>query len=63
MPSTSPAKPETSGDAYIRDLVRRSDQDCYWSALLAPEAARPHLLALFAFNIELSRIAEQVSEP
>jgi phytoene synthase len=63
VPSTSPAQPETSADAYIRDLVRRGDQDRYWSALLAPEAARPHLLALFAFNIELSRIAEQVSEP
>ena len=57
------AQPETSADAHIRDLVRRGDQDRYWSALLAPEAARPHLLALFAFDIELSRIAWQVSEP
>jgi phytoene synthase len=63
VPSTSPAQLDTSADSYIRDLVRRGDQDRYWSALLAPEAARPHLLALFAFNIELSRIAEQVSEP
>jgi phytoene synthase len=63
VPSTSPAQLETSADTYIRDLVRRGDQDRYWSALLAPEAARAHLLALFAFNIELSRIAEQVSEP
>lgn len=50
-------------DAYLRDLVQREDQDRYWAALLAPEPARRDLLALYAFNIELARIPEQVSEP
>jgi phytoene synthase len=54
---------ETSAAAYVRDLVRRGDQDRYWSALLAAEPVRRHLLALYAFNIELARIAEQVREP
>jgi phytoene synthase len=57
------AQRQDSDGAYIRDLVRSGDQDRYWSALLAPDAARPHLLALFAFNIELARIPEQVREP
>jgi phytoene synthase len=48
---------------YIRDLVRRGDRDRFWAALLAPEPARADLLALYAFNLELARIAEQVSEP
>ena len=49
--------------AYVRDLVSSGDQDRYWSALLAPEPSRRHLLALYAFNIELARIPEQVREP
>ncbi|MBX2806205.1 MAG: squalene/phytoene synthase family protein [Hyphomicrobiales bacterium] len=48
---------------HIRDLVRSSDQDRYWSALFAPEPARQSLLALYAFAIELSRIPDRVSEP
>ena len=52
------------GDAdYIRDRVRTGDQDRYWAALLAPQAVRTDLLALYAFNIEIAQIAEQVSEP
>jgi phytoene synthase len=31
--------------------------------LFAPDAARPHLLALYAFNVELSRIRETVTDP
>lgn len=49
--------------AHIRDLVRSADQDRYWSALFAPEPARQSLLALYAFTIELARIADRVSEP
>ena len=47
----------------ITNLVRTYDRDRYLSALLAPESARPHLMALYAFNAEISRIASQVSEP
>ena len=47
----------------ISATVRRYDRDRYLSALLAPEAARPHLMALYAFNAEICRIAGHVSEP
>ncbi len=46
----------------MRGLVKRFDRDRYWSALFAPEPVRSHLLALYAFNVELSRIPAQVSE-
>ena len=47
----------------IRALVRSGDQDRYWSALLAPDRVRADLLALYAFNLEIARIPEQVREP
>jgi 15-cis-phytoene synthase len=47
----------------LQDLVARGDKDRYLSSLFAPEALRPHLLALYAFNIEIARIRETVSEP
>jgi phytoene synthase len=47
----------------IATLVRQYDRDRYLSALFAPEDKRPHLLALYAFNVEISRIAALVSEP
>jgi NADH dehydrogenase [ubiquinone] 1 alpha subcomplex assembly factor 6 len=43
--------------------VRTADPDRYFSALFAPAAARPCLLALYAFNHEVARIAESVREP
>lgn len=54
---------DASQDATVAALVREGDRDRYLAALFAPEAKRPALLALAAFNIELSRIAELVSEP
>ena len=47
----------------ISATVRRYDRDRYLSALLAPDAARPHLMALYAFNAEICSIASQVIEP
>jgi phytoene synthase len=49
--------------AHCLDLVRRLDRDRYLSALFAPDAARPHLLALYAFAAEIRRIPGMVSEP
>jgi phytoene/squalene synthetase len=43
--------------------VRRFDPDRYFSALFAPAQKRPALMALYAFNHELARIAESVREP
>ncbi len=42
--------------------VRRHDHDRYLCALFAPRAARPALFALYAFNLEIARIRESVSE-
>ncbi len=47
----------------LRRIAKRGDPDRYASALFAPSNVRPHLFALIAFNVELARIAEQVSEP
>lgn len=51
-----------SADAHCQALVRDHDRDRYVSTLFAPDAARPHLLALYAFDIEVRRIPLAVSE-
>jgi phytoene/squalene synthetase len=43
--------------------VRAADPDRYFSALFAPAPLRPALFALYAFNHEVSRVAETVREP
>ncbi len=47
---------------HCLDLVRRFDADRYLAALFAPDAARPALLALAAFEIEIVRVRETVRE-
>lgn len=58
---------ETLHDAERGDTVRRiarsGDPDRSLAALFAPGAARADLFAVIALNVELARIAEQVSEP
>jgi phytoene synthase len=44
-------------------LVERHDRDRYLACLFAPEPEREQLFALFAFNHELAKTAEVVSEP
>lgn len=44
-------------------MVRRADYDRYLTTLFAPAAARPGLLALYAFNQEVAKIRETVTEP
>lgn len=48
---------------HATDSVRRYDKDRYLSALLAPEAHRAGLMALYAYGAEIARIRELVSEP
>lgn len=48
---------------YIHALVKVGDQDRYWGGLFLPQPACDHLFALYAFNIELARIADQAREP
>ncbi|HMA50969.1 MAG TPA: phytoene/squalene synthase family protein [Magnetospirillaceae bacterium] len=43
--------------------VRRYDRDRFVTALFAPPAAREDLFTLYAFNVEIARIRETVSEP
>lgn len=47
----------------IAELVRRADPDRYLSTLFAPADKRPLLLALYAFNVEIARVADTVREP
>lgn len=48
---------------YCAREVRRHDPDRYLTALFAPAARRESLLAIYAFNLEIARIREIISEP
>jgi phytoene synthase len=60
-----PNAPSAAGDPaiYCADLVRRLDHDRYLCTLFAPTELRPYLFALYAFNVEIALVREQVSEP
>jgi 15-cis-phytoene synthase len=47
----------------IEQAVASSDPDRMAAAFFAPAAMRPDLMALYAFNIELTRVRETVREP
>ena len=49
--------------AYCHDIVRRHDKDRYLASLFAPEDKRPHLWALYAFNYEIARVRDTITEP
>lgn len=48
--------------AFCADLVRAQDRDRFLAALFAPEAARRHLFALYAFNVEVARVRDVIRE-
>lgn len=48
---------------YCATLVREADRDRYLAALFAPAAHRDALFALYAFNVELSRVRDLAREP
>lgn len=48
---------------YCVRQVRTYDRDRYLSALFAPEERRGALFALYAFNLEIAKVRETVSEP
>ena len=48
---------------YIAQQVRDHDYDRYFATLFCPAECKSPLLALYAFNIEISTIREMVSEP
>jgi len=49
--------------SYCAQMLRRQDADRYLTALFAPGGRREALFALYAFNLELARAREVVSEP
>ncbi len=49
--------------SYPADQVRRYDHDRFMTAIFAPPVAREHLFAIYAFNIEIAKTGEVVSEP
>lgn len=49
--------------SFVHDYVRRHDPDRYYTTLFAPDEKRQDLLALYAFNLEIAKIRESVSEP
>lgn len=48
---------------HCRDLVRREDKDRFLASLFAPADKRAQLMALYAFDVEVTRIRFAVSEP
>jgi len=49
--------------SFCGDQVRRYDNDRYLTALHAPASRRDALFALYAFNVEVAKTREAVSEP
>src|SRR6202047_3466328 len=47
----------------VAAVVRRHDRDPYQTVLVAPAARREALFALYAFNYEIARVRESVTEP
>jgi phytoene synthase len=54
---------DTASAAFCADLVRSHDFERYASTLFVPAGSRRSLLALYAFNAEISRLRDQVSQP
>ncbi|MCW2273481.1 phytoene/squalene synthase family protein [Rhodoblastus acidophilus] len=49
--------------AHCEAVLREGDKDRWLACMFAPADKRPHLHALYAFNLEVSRIAAQVTQP
>ncbi|MFG1300282.1 squalene/phytoene synthase family protein [Xanthobacter sp. V3C-3] len=70
-PDADPTEPDAGADAaapldtayaYCADQVRTADRDRFLSVLFAPEDRRRHLLALYAFSLDVARVREMVRE-
>jgi len=59
--SGTDAHPDSAG--FCADLVRTHDFVRYASTLFAPAAQRRALLAIYAFNAEISRVRDHISQP
>jgi phytoene synthase len=54
---------DSTPEAAIAALLRRHDRDRYLLSLFVPAAARAAVQAIYAFNYEVARVRETVSEP
>ncbi|MCJ9428891.1 phytoene/squalene synthase family protein [Kordiimonas marina] len=54
---------ETDKKLYCQEMVRRDDPDRYYATLFAPADHQGDLFALYAFNQEVAKTRESVSEP
>ncbi|MBR0828265.1 squalene/phytoene synthase family protein [Bradyrhizobium manausense] len=57
------ANPSADAAAFCADLVRSHDFPRYASTLFVPATERRALLALYAFNVEIVRVRDQVTQP
>ncbi len=55
--------PETFDPALLEERIARADPDRFMAARFAPRADRPRLIAIYAFNYEIARVRERVTEP
>lgn len=55
-------EPPSAAIAYCADQVRTHDSDRYATVLFAPAASRAALFALYAFNVEIAKTREVVSQ-
>lgn len=56
-------RPDPSTRSALAGLVRRHDHDRFLTTLFVPPERRHDLLALYAFNYEIAKTREVVSEP
>jgi 15-cis-phytoene synthase len=64
MVTAEPTPESISADyAHCDALLRRDDPDRWLACLFLPADLRPHVQALYAFNLEIARVRELVSEP
>jgi phytoene synthase len=63
MRKSGQAAPPTEPFQRAAETVRTADRDRYIADLFAPEPFRRHLFALHAFNAEVARVREVVSDP
>jgi phytoene synthase len=59
---STPDSPQDSA-AFCADLVRTHDFARYAATLFLPTDQRRALLSIYAFNVEISRVRDQVSQP
>jgi phytoene synthase len=63
VPWRPPLSPSTEERLKpLLDLMRAADRDRYLAALYAPEDKRGDLLALYAFNAEISGVRDRISQ-